>query len=157
MPRQVNKTRLINDVVGLPSQLYDTADRLATISNPRLSEVVTLLNKMQSVFDRIKPLLPPSNGIAAADWDAVATSRDWVLPTGGVVSAILTAAAAGQSLAREYATRFQPAVAPRMFALDQATGQIADPRGLVLTTDDMDLIRSQVAAFRDALEPITEI
>lgn len=157
MPRPINITEKISGVVGLPAPLYAMADHIVTASNPRLQQVVDLINKSQNVFDRIKPLMPPQNGIRASDWDAVALDRWGAIPTGGVVAAIQVAAIAGRAMVQAYATALQPALRPRLFQVDQESGIVPDARALVLLTSDVDHIRAQVTAFRDAIEDISEI
>ena len=157
MPRPVNLPKNIKEVIELPGKLYKSADDIVRESNSRLQSVTNLINSSQQVFDRIKPFMPPNNGATPAHWDDVASDSWGSVPDGGVVAAIGSAAAAGRALSTAYATDLHPAICSRIAAIDPVTGYIADARALVLTTDDMDLIRDEITAFRDAIEPISEL
>jgi len=157
MPRPINSRKKISEVVTIPGALYKSADDIAAASNPRMGEIVSLLASMQQAFDRIKPLMPPNNGITAADWDAVAAENWGATPNGGVIPTIQAAAVAGNALTLAYATEFHPMICSRLYAVDPTTGHIAEPRSLVVSSPEMDTIRTQVENLRDALEPIAEL
>ena len=157
MPRPINCRKKISEVVTIPGALYKSADGIAATSNPRMGEIVALLTNMQQAFDRIKPLMPPNNGITAADWDAVEVENWGAAPADGVIQTIQGAAVAGNALTLAYATEFHPLICSRFYAVDQTTGHIADPRSLVVSSPEMDTIRTQVENLRDALEPIAEL
>ena len=156
MPRPINKQKALSSVVQLPGQLYNLVNTVLDNSNPRFNMVLEVMRNMQSAFDRIKPLLPPNNGVTAQDWDDVALEHWGAVPIGGVVPAVMAAAAAGNVLGTAYAVSFHPAVASSLYALNTATGLIADPRTMVIGSTEMAMITPELTELRDALEPIAE-
>lgn len=171
MPQPINKMKRIAGVIGLSGPLFATAREIAAASNPRLRLVVDLINKSQQVAGAVLPYLPsadfdaltpdgtplPEHDITRQDWDDVAVQNWGAAPVGGTVPNILAAFVASRAFTAAYATGLQPAICSRLLTVDPVTGMIArDPSAVVLTTDDMAHIRSEVEAYRDALEVISE-
>ena len=171
MPQPINKTKRITEVIGLSGPLLKQAQTIASESNPRLGMVLDLINASQKVAEAVLPYLPdadfdaltpdgtplPGFGITRADWDDVAVSSWGAAPAGGTVPNIMAAFAASRAFTTAYVSALQPAIAPRLLVVDPNTGAInVRPATLVLTTTEVDLVRSEVEAYRDALEPISE-
>lgn len=160
MPRPINIPDKIANVVAAPGALWVTCDRLLTLSNPLLSEFVNLINQGQQVFNQIRDLIPPRNGATVEDWDRAAADRNWRdIPPGGVIAAIGATRTAAHAYATRYATVFIPAILsrPGLLIPDEQTGLInMRIERLPVQTDEVNLVRAQLEAYRTALEPISE-
>ena len=155
MTQPVNVTEKITGVVGLPGRLHETWTRLRAQSNVRWSELIAALNECQSIFDRIKPMLPTADArFTEAAWNGIAVDRWGASPTGGVVANIGAAAQAGQAVVTTWATTTRPAVLSKLYELDQTTGYV--DTDYILTTSEWAAMHTDVDAFIAALEPVAE-
>lgn len=157
MPRPIFKELILTNLLKLPGELFNRLDNTLTNSNPLLIEIVEIINNKQKMADAYIPYLPSNNeAIANSDWDNLAASRWGVVPTGGVISVFQTINQASNELSTGYSQRLIPLVTPRLFVIEESTGTISDPRRVALTTPEVDQIRPELVALKDALEPISE-